>query len=268
LLVLNTCILKILKVEICDKTPMIEPVYSPKKTWNWVDIVLIVAAVGFVLATGLILLNWTSHFKSSDFSQGETPSALTSLWLVGLEIVALVSGVYFFGVRRKGRSWGDLGLQPATMRWMLVSAGISLIGIPLSGLIALIIVFAFNLPMESPQLGFLLPEGLTWLSGLGILIFGGFAAPFAEELFFRGVFYTWLRERWSLWPSALLSALVFGIAHGDILVGGVAFVLGIVLALVFEYSHSLWTAILVHIVNNSVRIILLYVLFAFGLFPG
>jgi len=43
-----------------------------------------------------------------------------------------------------------------------------------------------------------------------------------------------------------------------------ALLLGIILALVFEYSRSLWSAVLVHVLNNGLKILLLYILVALG----
>jgi membrane protease YdiL (CAAX protease family) len=83
-------------------------------------------------------------------------------------------------------------------------------------------------------------------------------------LVFRGVLYPLLRNRWGLWPGVLASSLIFAVIHGDIAVGVTAFVLGIILALVFEYSRSLWSAVLVHVLNNSLKILLLYILVALG----
>ena len=38
-------------------------------------------------------------------------------------------------------------------------------------------------------------------------------APVAEELFFRGFLFAGLRTRWSLWPAAITSGLIFGLVH-------------------------------------------------------
>ena len=101
-----------------------------------------------------------------------------------------------------------------------------------------------------------------------MVFLAGFAVPFGEELIFRGIFYKMLRERWGVWPGVLISSLVFGAIHGDLAVGLTAFLLGILLALVFEYSRSLWTSILVHALNNSVKIGLLYLLVELGFSVG
>ncbi len=66
-----------------------------------------------------------------------------------------------------------------------------------------------------------------------MVVFGGLAVPFAEELFFRGVVYTALRRYGSV-LATLGSAALFGIAHGVSVLLVVAFLFGVVT------SHSSW----------------------------
>ncbi|MGB3700279.1 MAG: CPBP family intramembrane glutamic endopeptidase, partial [Anaerolineales bacterium] len=68
-----------------------------------------------------------------------------------------------------------------------------------------------------------------------------------------------------VWLSVFVSSFLFGLIHGNIAVGLTGFLLGIVAAIVFEYSKSLWTAVIVHSINNSLKIGLLYVLVLLGL---
>lgn len=41
------------------------------------------------------------------------------------------------------------------------------------------------------------------------------AAPLAEELFFRGMLFQWLRARMPVWVAVVASSVVFGIAHWE-----------------------------------------------------
>jgi membrane protease YdiL (CAAX protease family) len=122
-----------------------------------------------------------------------------------------------------------------------------------------------GMPIENPQLPFLAPQGFSWFGAISMFILAGLVAPFAEELYFRGVFYQWLRQRWGVWPGILVSSLVFGIVHGELSVAGAAFVLGLILAWIYEQSGSLWIAILVHAINNSFKVLALYLFLALGI---
>ncbi len=71
-----------------------------------------------------------------------------------------------------------------------------------------------------------------------MVVFGGLAVPFAEELFFRGVVYTALRRYGSV-LATLGSAALFGIAHGVSVLLLVAFLFGVVNAVLMERSGSI-----------------------------
>ncbi len=85
-------------------------------------------------------------------------------------------------------------------------------------------------------------------------------APLSEELFFRGFMFASLRNSMSLWPAALISALVFGLLHlsgGNIGVAIQLAVLGVILAWLYERSGTLWAPIMAHTLNNTIAFILL-----------
>jgi uncharacterized protein len=238
----------------------------PRDTvWNWQDLVLILIGVAAIFLLGFTVFGLTIRLATADIQDVFQPSILLSLSLAFLESIALVGSVYLLGLRRRGLSWQDIGLRHLSPNWLMGVIAISIIVIPLSGLISALIMLILNRPLENPQLEFLIPEGFTWTGAVGMLVLGGIAVPFAEEVFFRGVLYKWIRQHWGLWPGVLISSLIFGLVHIDIAVAGAAFVLGIILALIYEYSRSLWSAVLVHAINNSVKIALLYAFLALGL---
>lgn len=90
------------------------------------------------------------------------------------------------------------------------------------------------------------------LVALGILVI--LAAPFAEELFFRGFLFGGLRGRMSLWPAALVSGLLFGLVHlpGGVLQVPPLAVFGVLLAWLYERTGSLGPPIFVHMIQNAI----------------
>ncbi|MDO9264498.1 MAG: CPBP family glutamic-type intramembrane protease [Desulfosalsimonadaceae bacterium] len=95
----------------------------------------------------------------------------------------------------------------------------------------------------------------------GVVLFfvvGGVIAPIAEEIFFRGVIYGFLRRsvfggmnHWGLWPALIISTALFVMAHQvgsgiplPQLVGGVVF------CLAYEIEKSLFTPIIIHSLGN------------------
>lgn len=74
------------------------------------------------------------------------------------------------------------------------------------------------------------------------------AAPLAEELFFRRIFYASLRKKMRFWPAALWSGAVFAVYHGAAAV--VLFPAGVYLCWVYERERRLLVNILLHSLVN------------------
>jgi len=240
---------------------------SPTKQqiWTWRDLIIILLGTGLILIIGaflIIAIGMLSGLTAEELTQ---PNMAQSLAAAALEAVALVFGIYLFGLRRKRLGWQILGIKPVSGVWILITLIVSFFAIPLTGLITLLITLVLGLPMENPQLDFLLPDDISLSTAALMLLLAGILVPIAEELIFRGFLYNFLKERWGVWPGVFVSAFVFGLIHGNVIVGVTAFLLGILLAVLYEYSHSLWTSILVHAINNSAKIALLYIVIVLGL---
>lgn len=233
-------------------------------TWGWIDLLIIVLGIVLVLFVGVILFVVVNVALGEDLENLLEPTISQTLGLTALEAVAFIGGVYLFGVRRNKLGWSSVGLRPTTISWVLISLVATLLLIPIVSLITLAILFLTGQPMENPQLDFLLPEGMSAIDAAFMLFLAGIAAPIGEELLFRGVLYTFMRERWGIWLSVFLSSFLFGLIHGNLAVGLTGFLLGVLAAIVFEYSKSLWTAVIVHAINNSVKIGILYLLVLLG----
>ena len=110
------------------------------------------------------------------------------------------------------------------------------------------------------QLGFTPPEmpeyqENTWLSlGLNLLIFAVLPA-LLEEMVFRGYVLQSLRSYGD--PIAVvMSALLFGLMHGNLLQLPFAFLLGLVFGYVVVQTGNIWIAVTVHFLNNAMSVLL------------
>ena len=83
----------------------------------------------------------------------------------------------------------------------------------------------------------------------------GAVIPAAEELVFRGLGFKVLRQRYSFWGAACLSAAVFGIYHGNVLQAVYGFVMGIVLAWETEKKPTLKAPVLTHMAANLTSVL-------------
>lgn len=139
------------------------------------------------------------------------------------------------------------GSGPRVVGWSIVLLGLSLAGESLLsiGLTALGVTSHW-------ADGFL--EDFVWGSPTTVaasMVDGVVWAPIFEELAFRGLLYPTLRLRLATWPAALLSAALFGLAHGYEVHGFVAVTWsGMVWALGYERTRSLLPGILAHAASN------------------
>ncbi|HHT9121095.1 MAG TPA: lysostaphin resistance A-like protein [Candidatus Hypogeohydataceae bacterium YC41] len=84
-----------------------------------------------------------------------------------------------------------------------------------------------------------------------MLFFAALFGPFTEELLFRGFLQPALREIVGAWKAVLLSALLFSFVHLNIYVFLQIFLLGLILAYLFEKTGTLIAPIFVHMLHNT-----------------
>ncbi len=94
------------------------------------------------------------------------------------------------------------------------------------------------------------------------VILAGIIPAICEEVFFRGIILkflnTWFRRPWL---SIVCSALLFASVHGSVYNFLPITITGIVMAWVYFRTSSLWLNILLHLVFNSLQVLLVYTLF-------
>jgi hypothetical protein len=169
------------------------------------------------------------------------------LWAVGLARLLEILGLVLV-VSTGGRGLVDLGLEgrrwqqglKTGLKWSAVfgfCAAAGLLGLAAFGL------------SPGQVLGGRMPAELYRL--VLMMVVGGFLAPVAEEMFFRGVLYGFLR-RWGVLPGLMVSTLVFVLAHGSVpgpppvtqAVGGLVF------GLAYEKTGNLMVPITIHVLGN------------------
>lgn len=91
------------------------------------------------------------------------------------------------------------------------------------------------------------------------MVSGAIVVPFVEELFFRAVIFTLLRQRMRLAYAAVISSAIFAVGH-DVGSWIPVFVLGVGLAVLYDRRHSLWTNALAHGAVNAISFALLFII--------
>lgn len=77
-----------------------------------------------------------------------------------------------------------------------------------------------------------------------------FLAPIGEELLFRGLIQQYLSRAMNIYIAILLQGLLFGLYHGNVIQGVYAFLLGAVLGLITNKTHSVLYGIILHMAIN------------------
>lgn len=115
----------------------------------------------------------------------------------------------------------------------------------------------FHLPLQTNS-DVLLEQGKAApLTTLGLLAAAALVAPICEEVFFRSFIFIGLLKRMPLWPSVLLSAAIFGVAHADLGSLVPLFIIGLALAWARWRTDSIWPGIVIHAINNTAAAVLL-----------
>jgi hypothetical protein len=207
---------------------------------GWLDVLLIVVVYLFISvlagsAIGLLL-----------------GPALTSipgeLLILTVSAAAAITSVGSIVLARGHLRASSVGLQRVSMRWLLIGAGLGLVGWLLSRGVVLTYFWVTG-DTTNPQAELVNAAQGTLGQFALTLVVGGLAVPFGEELLFRGVFYTWLR-RWGIVVAMLGSSLIFGFNHGLNVDFPATVVLGLLLALAYERSGSIWPGVVGHILYN------------------
>lgn len=138
---------------------------------------------------------------------------------------------------------------------VLVLSGMGLLSLSsvVLGLVSYIFPSAYDMHVENML-------GLTASGGLLMVISVGLAAPFIEEIIFRGLVFNELVKKLPIAVIIFLQALFFGIYHMNIVQGIYTFILAIFMGMALYWTGSIWAPIILHVVNNLASTVLsLYV---------
>ena len=182
---------------------------------------------------------------------------LSNLITVLCNGLVLLCVVLFFRIRKKKLREGlqeELHLRPCSKTSLLMSVlygfGICFV----TGFLVSLIPFSETTQANFDESYALLDQGNPVIAFISVVFF----APVAEEVVFRGLIHVNLRKGMPVWLSMVLSSLLFGLLHGELIWILHAFLAGLLLAWIYELTHSLWPCILVHFTNNLISQVLGY----------
>ncbi|WKA59224.1 type II CAAX endopeptidase family protein [Planococcus shenhongbingii] len=198
--------------------------------------------VGITLTVYLSMVYATTVFPLSE----DLEAVLLSVAVYG--IVPFWFFTYQF--RLQNVSVSTFVFTDGAERWIASVIGLIVLSIAFTLSLFWLQLYVF-LPVSPDWAAYLLepialPEDPIYLAiTIGLLIF---LEPVAEEFIFRGVLLSRMTMKTSRWGGILISSLLFGLAHDDI-IG--SFLFGIIAALLYLKTRNLLAPILLHIFYNA-----------------
>lgn len=229
----------------------------PLPDWSGGGFWFVIAAMvawGVIGVSGYLIFNNVfnlTHHENVDVFIGFFMSVFC---FIGIALTILAIGF------SDGKTWADFGFRTPSITWVIGAVILAVVFLPIRIVLIATVAVLLGIGESETAAG---PDGFD---SLLIWVFFGFVfsavivAPLAEELFFRGVLYSWLRPFAGLIITVGISGFLFGLAHLDFLMVVGNTVMGIVLGLSFEYSRSLWVPIIIHFVNNAIVVMFVFLL--------
>lgn len=156
------------------------------------------------------------------------------------------------------RTLSQLGVRPLDkFSWGIV--GVSLVALLAMQVIYQAILGAFH-QENHIQAGFEHFRVTSPASAIMVLVTGAIIAPVAEELFFRGLIFNALATRMPMLVAALISGVLFGLGHGDLVLFPALTLFGILQAIFYRISGNLIVPMIVHAANNAIFLALMIVI--------
>ena len=180
-----------------------------------------------------------------------------SFFVTGVVELAFVIAPTYYVVTRRApgitlrQGLAALGLRRTRLGPAVVAVVVGFLAIIACNILYGYLIQLFHLPLQTNSDQLLQQAKYAPITTLGLMAGAVLVAPFCEELFFRGFLFAGLLERMHFWPAALLSAFLFGLAHGDLGSFAVLFVFGIVVAVVRWRVGSFWPGVIIHAANNA-----------------
>ena len=175
-------------------------------------------------------------------------------WLIGMFEGLMLGAVWVFGIKKYHARWQTLGLRYPRARWSFVLPWLALLGSLTFTGIYVAIVNAFGadslLPPSIPD--DVLGDGLQRLVSTLVI---GLWGPFTEEVFFRGFVLAGLIAPLGATRAAVVSSIIFAIAHLTLGTLVPIFVTGMLLAWLYLRTRSLWPPIIAHAAQNLLALL-------------
>lgn len=205
----------------------------------------------FLLSQVIVTLGYTLTATIYAFVNPELNIDPAELALACTDQISLISGlltllilVVFFLLRRKNPlKEVDFRRTPARC----VCAALSV-----TPFLYAAVIFILSLLPEAWMESYAEASSMLTQTGPIMAIATVVVAPIVEETIFRGLILSRLRKVMPGWLSVIISALLFGVCHGQIVWICYAFVLGLIFGVMAQRSGSVLPSLLAHVLFNAI----------------
>lgn len=222
-------------------------------------------AVGLTLLTGAItlfggLVVGALNELAKNLGLSESSYGILAGVVLSLTYVAIIGAVWLATRRAKVGFTSAVGLRPAPLGATLgLGLGVAIGARVATGIYgAAIEALGVDLSGQEFDPTRLLPQN-AWGIALTVLL-AVVLAPVAEELVFRGVLLSALRDRWGDAFAIGVSSAVFAAAHVMPFAMPPIFLLSLALGWMYVRTRTLWAPIAAHALFNGIGLAALYAL--------
>ena len=228
------------------------------------ETVWFVFIIGFFTVQQIILpFSLSSIFSIFSINPSSFNIRQNALYVLTTYVLMTVAGllVLYYSIKNffplPDKQWFNF---KGSKKWFLWGIGGYLVALPLVLIISLINQIFWQGQGGSNDLLFLALQAQDKLA-LSIFFFtASIAAPFFEEIMFRGFLLSSLTKYVPVWGAILISAFIFAVAHLSLSEVLPLMMLGIILGFVYTRSRNLLAPMLVHSIWNSGTLIGLFIL--------
>jgi len=234
---------------------------APWPTWHLLRVLVVLLVVLRAVGLGAAWLMYACHTGVVAVSLPRGLTLVLGSNVTMLVVCAFIVGLVGWG---QGSPFARLGLSSRRpLRHLATGVAAYLMVFPVmfaAGILMFILGPRMGLPPK-PQEVLAHIAGLSPLAFLFVVFSVAVVTPLTEEVFFRGFLHATLRRHMGPLGGIVLSAAAFAAMHGYAFGFLPLFVLGFLLAYLYERTGSLTPSIAAHAANNCYALLVTYCTF-------
>lgn len=221
-----------------------------------VAVLVLAVTVALVLSGCVALFTGREWIAATAGLLGQSAILIAFSWI----LVEFIHHRRVVEIGWSGRRWVEFAALGIGAAVFLYGVGTGLESLIVNALSLLLDPVRISLLVEKehlmlPQLLPSLPFRTSYLCSWAVVVL---VAPVGEEIFFRGLAYTAIREKWGVAAGLIISSLGFAVVHMYLIHFIPLLVTGLVLAYLRERTGSLIAPIVAHIATNGTLLVFWY----------